>query len=434
MADIAFYGDDVTGSVDVLLQFARFGLSGRLFVGTPDAAALDRAAAECDVVGIAGVARSLATAELTAEVEPALRALAQIDPVIVQYKACSTADSSPSVGSLGRVIEIGRDVFGDRPVPLLFAQPDFGRYTAFGHHFAAEGGTVHRLDRQPTMSTHPTTPMHESDLALHVSRQTALPVGSLPFTAYASASAIAQALRGSPDAAVVLDALDDAQLEMVGAAVCELAGERHPLFVLGSGGLSRALAHAWPPRSVATGSEVLAPRSEGGGAGPVLVVSGSLSPQTRRQTDAAARAGWHVRDLPLEQSAIDAAAVDAIAALRSGRSVVLASEASDSPAGDALPAVASAAASVALSAVRAAATSRVIVCGGDTSGGVVRLLGISSVSIAANPEGNVVLLRAEAGDPAVDGLELLLKGGQVGGDDLFVRLAGLAVRAPQDPS
>src|SRR5215217_6648936 len=61
--------------------------------------------------------------------------------LVVQYKACSTADSSPAVGSLGRVIEVARDVFGPAPVPVLFAQPDFGRFTAFGHHFAAEGGT-----------------------------------------------------------------------------------------------------------------------------------------------------------------------------------------------------------------------------------------------------------------------------------------------------
>ncbi len=72
----------------------------------------------------------------------------------------------------------------------------------------------------------------------------------------------------------------------------------------------------------------------------------------------------------------------------------------------------------------AGATRRLIVCGGDTSSRVTRLLGVESLSIAANPWGNVVLLRAHSADPAVDGLELLLKGGQVGGDDLFVRLRG----------
>ena len=67
----------------------------------------------------------------------------------------------------------------------------------------------------------------------------------------------------------------------------------------------------------------------------------------------------------------------------------------------------------------AGAASRVIVCGGDTSSRITTLLGVRSLSIAANPVGNIVLLRAHADEPAVDGVELLLKGGQVGGVDLF---------------
>jgi len=71
------------------------------------------------------------------------------------------------------------------------------------------------------------------------------------------------------------------------------------------------------------------------------------------------------------------------------------------------------------------AARRVIVCGGDTSSRVTRLLGVESLSIAANPWGNVVLLRAHAEDPAIEGLELLLKGGQVGSDSLFIDVAAL---------
>ncbi|MET0296858.1 MAG: four-carbon acid sugar kinase family protein [Microbacterium sp.] len=410
MADlrVGYYGDDVTGSVDVLLQFARHGADGRLFVGVPDAAALAAAAAECTVVGIAGIARSLPADELDAEVRPALEALREIDPDIVQYKACSTADSSPDIGSLGRVVEIGRDVFGDRTVPMLFAQPDFGRYTAFGHHFAAEDGVVHRLDRQPTMSSHPSTPMDESDLARHIARQTPLPIGALAFTAFSSPAAVASALRTSDRAAIVLDALDDTHLALVGAALSRL---ERPLFAIGSGGLSRALALA----GSSDGHSRIPGRSSM--TGPVLVVSGSRSPQTRRQADAAAAAGWLVRPIPF-----DGDTADVIDALREDRSVVLTSD-DVVVDGDVLAEIARAAASVALEALRAGATTRLVVCGGDSSGRVVRRLGVRSLSIAANPEGNVVLLRAESDDPAVDGAELLLKGGQVGSDHLFVDLA-----------
>jgi uncharacterized protein YgbK (DUF1537 family) len=410
----AFYGDDFTGSVDALLQFARRGWTGRLFVGLPEEADLQSAADECDVVGIAGIARSLPTEQLDSEVRPVLEALTALDPEVVQYKACSTADSSPSIGSIGRVIEIGRETVGEQTVPLVFAQPDFGRYTLHGVHFASEGGIVYRLDRQPTMSTHPSTPMTEADLALHFSRQTDLPIGRIPFTAYGDD--LAAQLRSSDAAAVVLDAAIDEHLEQVGRAIGALA---RPVFAVGSGGLSQAVASADG-----------APRTElptrSGASGPVLALSGSRSAQTRRQVDAAAAAEWFVQPLELDASRAASQLDWVLSALRAGRSVGLTSDDAGSTATErpALEVIAEAAAAIAAGAAAAGATKRMIVCGGDTSSRVTRLLGVDSLSIAANPWGNVVLLRAHAKDPAIDGLELLLKGGQVGGDDLFVRVRG----------
>ena len=412
---VAFYGDDFTGSVDALLQFARRGWTGRLFTRLPDAAALRRAASEVDVVGVAGISRSLDPEAMEAELRPVLAAFGALEPHVVQYKACSTADSSPAVGSLGRVIELGRERFGERVVPMLFAQPDFGRYTLFGHHFAAERGVVYRLDRQPTMSNHPSTPMTEADLAVHIGVQTALPVGSVPLVAY---SKLPARLREAGEAAVVLDAVTDDDLVTVGAALHALPG---PVFAIGSGGLSHGLAAADPGSAAAIPSST--PSS-----GPVLAVSGSRSAQTRRQADAAAAAGWLVRPLPLAGDALAAAASEAVDALRTGRGVVLTSDDADTTAVGERPvleAIAEAAASVISSVVRDGASRRVVVCGGDTSSRVTRLLGVEALSIAANPWGNVVLLRAHATDGGLDGVELLLKGGQVGADSLFTDVAAL---------
>ena len=411
----AFYGDDFTGSVDALLQFARRGWTGRLFVGLPPVEALERAAAEADVVGIAGIARSLPTAELDGEVRPVLDALIALGPQFLQYKACSTADSSPSIGSIGRVVEIGREVAGAQTIPLVFAQPDFGRYTLHGVHFAAEGGIVYRLDRQPTMSTHPSTPMTEPDLSLHFAKQTALPIGSIPFTAYGAD--LADQLRRSDAAAVVLDAALDEHLEAIGRALTRLEG---PVFAIGSGGLSLAIAAADGAASVPVPSRT-------GESGPVLALSGSRSSQTRRQMDAAAEAGWFVQPLELEPSRAAAQLDWVLSALRAGQSVGLTSDDADIGVAEApvLETIADAAGAMAAGAAAAGATRRIIVCGGDTSSRVTRLLGVESLSIAANPWGNVVLLSAHAADPAVDGIELLLKGGQVGANDLFERVLAL---------
>lgn len=415
---VAFYGDDFTGSVDALLQFARRGWTGRLFVGLPGEQTLRDAAAHADVIGIAGIARSLRTEALEAELAPVFAALTALEPRIVQYKACSTADSSPAIGSIGRVIELGRAHVASGVVPMVFAQPDFGRFTLFGHHFAAEDGVVYRLDRQPTMSTHPSTPMRESDLAVHFSRQTDLAVGSIPFTAYESADAVARALRETTTAALVMDARDDDDLMTIGTAMAELPP---PVFAVGSGGLSRAIAIAAPGDGEPLSETALV-------GGPVLAVSGSRSPQTRRQADAAEAGGWLALPLPLATADRPALIATVSAALRAGRSVVLASDGADAAvAGDRplLEVVSEAAADVVGAAVRAQVTSRVIVCGGDTSSRVVRLLEIRSLSIAANPWGNIVLLRAQSDDTSVDGLQLLLKGGQVGDPDLFERIRAL---------
>lgn len=414
-ARVLFYGDDFTGSVDALLQFARRGWTGRLFTRLPDAATLRRAAQEADVVGVAGISRSLAPDEMDAELRPVFAAFAALEPDIVQYKACSTADSAPDVGNLGRVVELGRETFGEHAVPMLFAQPDFGRYTLFGQHFAAERGMVYRLDRQPTMSHHPSTPMTEADLAVHIGRQTTLPIGSVPLVVFDD---LAGRLRAASEAALVLDALTDEHLVTVGEAVGRLPA---PVFAIGSGGLSHGIAAASPGGAPAVAASTAA-------SGPVFVVSGSRSAQTRRQADAAAAAGWLVRPLPLDAVTAEAVADEAVAALRSGRGVVLTTDDADTTTAGARPvleAIAEAAASVISIASRAGAARRVIVCGGDTSSRVTRLLGVESLSISANPWGNVVLLRAHAADPAIDGLKLLLKGGQVGADTLFTDVADL---------
>ena len=435
--EVAFYGDDLTGSIDVLLQYARSGWAGTLFLGTPSPDRLARV--ETPLVGIAGIARSLPTAELEREVGEALDAFVALGPSVVQYKACSTADSSPDVGNLGRVIELGRDRFGDAPVPMLFAQPDFGRFTLFGHHFASEAGVVYRLDRQPTMSTHPSTPMTESQLSRHLSAQTSLPLDELPFTTYKSAGAVAQFLQSTQAAAVVLDAFEDSQLTLLGDALWMLAARSSPSFMLGSGGLSAALARARPrtdPAAAGLDTPGTAATADAE-AGPVLTVSGSRSPRTREQIEHARAHGWAVLPLPVGDESTNRASppdIDspaevvgrALKVLASGTSVVLDADGVVVPSGSAaVTTIAEASARAITAALEAGLTRKVIVCGGDTSGHVAARVGVESVSIAANPVDNVVLCRVAAESAHVDGIEMLFKGGQVGPIDLLERVRGL---------
>ncbi|CAM3626598.1 four-carbon acid sugar kinase family protein [Occultella aeris] len=466
---IGFYGDDFTGSVDALLQLRAAGLTGVLATSV---AAAQRLGDEHDAVGIAGVARSLPTEEIAAEVLPALRWFAGRGAPIVQYKACSTADSSPAVGSLGRVLELGREVFGERVVPVLFAQPDFGRYTFFGHHFASDGERVFRLDRQPTMSAHPVTPSTESDLVRHLGAQTDLPIAALDWRNYGPtaepgsganiatrvgrhragaasaealaphpasaealalraasaealpraasaqappgpADALALAIAASGAAAVVLDAFTDGHLDLIGEAILIPPGDG-PRFVLGAGGLSLGVGHALAARPDANrtaqnrlGSAVVPAE------GPCLALSGSRSPRTWEQIQAATRAGWTAVDLR-EPSAVERA----VAAHAGGADTVFHSS---TPGGEPVSSdrVVDGLAEVGRARLRAAPRTRLVVCGGDTSGHLLRSLDVDALTISSRPWGNVVLCRAHAPGRPADGTAIVLKGGQMGHPDLF---------------
>ena len=100
------------------------------------------------------------------------RWLKSLDARFCHYKVCSTFDSSPACGSIGRAIEIGARVFGQAMVPLMVGAPQLKRYTFAGHLFAGYQGETYRIDRHPVMSRHPVTPMDEAILRLHLARQT----------------------------------------------------------------------------------------------------------------------------------------------------------------------------------------------------------------------------------------------------------------------
>ncbi|TCC34072.1 four-carbon acid sugar kinase family protein [Kribbella speibonae] len=402
MVEAAFYGDDFTGSTDAMVQFARVGLRAVLLVTLPSAPELRELAGRYDVIGVAGIARSLPPDEQEAEVRPVLEALRELGPRVLQYKVCSTADSSPSRGSIGRALEIGREVCGRAVVPILIAQPELGRYTVFSHHFAAEAGTIHRLDRQPTMSTHPSTPMHESDLRRHLSLQTALPLSALHLTSYSNGAVMPGGV-----GAVVLDALTDEDLRTLGGVILRDGSAGEVRFAIGSGGLSRALGLALRPEGEVVGS------GTSGAGGPVLVVSGSQSPRTAEQIEHARLAGWTV--LPLD----DEVAEWVVGAFSAGGEGVVVHTNGVAP--EELGWVPGVLAEV----VRRAAgvgVRRVVVAGGDTSGQVLRELEVRALELAggATPiSPGVHLCRAASAVPGVHGLEVLLKPGQLGGVELF---------------
>ena len=252
---LTFYGDDFTGSTDSLESAVRAGARAALFVDPPGPEILARHPG-LQVVGVAGTSRSLPPARMEAELRPAFGALRALGAPHLHYKLCSTFDSSPEVGSIGRAIEIGSSVCGNRPVPLLVGAPGLGRYCVFGELFARMGigsaAEIHRLDRHPSMMRHPVTPADESDLRVHLARQTALSIGlfdilqvSLP--AEARREAFAGRLSEGWDI-LLLDVLYPEHLGPIGELIDSLVRPGSPVLSAGSSSVEAALGAVWASR------------------------------------------------------------------------------------------------------------------------------------------------------------------------------------------
>ena len=417
-----FYGDDFTGSTDVLEQLARGGVRSALFFAVPTAEDLARMSG-LQAIGVAGESRSRSPEWMSAELPRVFAALRALGAPVTQYKVCSTFDSSPRVGSIGRALEIGLDVFGTRVAPVVVGAPHLRRFVWDGMLFASDPlGHVHRIDRHP-MSRHPVTPMREPRLAVHLRSQTALDVRVVPV------SGDARELRARVDRAaaegvraVVFDTVQADDLGVIGEYVWhEAAGA--PLFAVGSSGMTAALLEAWREAGliVEENARETAPR---GPRGPLLVVSGSCSAATERQLRWAAENGFAMLSADpvalLDQGAAarEELVPRAADALRAGRDAVIYT-AMGTPAeqahGDALG---SALGDVLARVLAQTDVRRVLLCGGDTSSHAVAQLGLRALTWRASVQAGAPLCVAHADGP-LDGLELVLKGGQMGSEDFF---------------
>jgi 3-oxoisoapionate kinase len=237
---------------------------------------------------------------------------------------------------------------------------------------------------------------------------------------------------------VSLDVLDEETLIEAGRLVWERGGT--PVFAVGSQGLEAALVAYWRTAGLLPSNP--APRNPGR-VERIACVSGSVSPITARQIADGERHGFAgIRigaELAVDERAWEAevgrTTEEALCALSTWRSPLVFSAAGpDDPAVAALrQAVANSGTSaeavndrigsglgrVLDAVVRAAGLSRVVISGGDTSGHAAAMLGIDALTAIAPVAPGSPLCRAHALDTAIDGLQIALKGGQVGGDDFF---------------
>lgn len=430
-----WYGDDFTGASDTLATLARAGLRSILFLGIPSR---DRVAAvgPLDALGIAGAARSMNPKAMEAALAPVGEFLVSLGAPVLHYKCCSTFDSSPTVGSLGVALRIFKRHVRNEFVAIVGGQPSLARYCAFGTLFARMGGDgeAFRIDRHPTMSRHPVTPMQEADLRRHLALQGLQNVSLVDLIALSESD---EALETTIDAAfacnpaaVLFDVTDSMHLARIGRVLWRRA-LHSPLLVLGASSVAEALIAHWHSNgdlSDTKTAEALLPAT-----GPVFVLAGSQSPVSAHQVEAARLARDGTAPL-FECVAVDAAAIvgdpaalEAVArscadALKRSRAVV----AHTGPVRHDGPVAHDVAAAcgrlLARVLVLAPDVRRVGVAGGDSSSLAVQALGGWALSHESSLSPGVSLTRLHSDTPRLNGLELMLKGGQMGLPDVFERL------------
>lgn len=436
---LAYYGDDFTGSTDLMEAFTAAGVPTVLFLREPSAHWVNHfKGLRC--IGIAGQSRGKDLAWMERNLAKAFEQLASFGAPILQYKVCSTFDSSPQLGSIGKAIDIGVPLMKGTWSPMVVGAPRLKRYQMFGHLFAAYDGQGYRLDRHPTMSRHPVTPMHESDLRVHLGLQTRrrIELIDMPSLKAEQGKAKLQQLQGNDVPVVLLDVMDEQTLVESGRLAWEGRGEG--VFTASSSGLEYALVAYWKSRDWLPQSSTLEPARA---ASQIAVVSGSCSPSTASQIRWARENGFlterldvrKVLDEKAQKTEIQRTVSQACAAIQSGKSVIVFS--AEGPEDESvcgfdqlatsaglLRAQASvmigqALAQVMKSLIESTTIQRVVLAGGDSSGEVASALGIEALTVMAGLEPGAPLCKAASDNARMNGLEIVLKGGQMGGVSFF---------------
>lgn len=444
---VAFYGDDFTGATDAMEALSSAGVETVLFLDPPDSDRLDEFPG-AQAVGVAGTSRGMTPAEMEEHLPGVFAALGRLGAPLLHYKVCSTFDSSPEIGSIGRAIDLAQETLGSPFVPLVVGVPELGRYVVFANHFAAVDSETYRLDRHPVMSDHPVTPMTEADLRRHLGEQTDRPIGSVDVHDLTGRDAVRAAVEDcmdDGDELVLFDTLTDDHLARIGAYLDgrAAADDADPLVVVGSSGVEYALADRWRDRGLCDGEPSFPALDP---ADPLVVVSGSASPVTDEQIAWALDNGF--AGVRLDTVALvdpdaagaerDRAVAAAVERLAGGESVVLYT--ARGPEDDAIAATRERARALGVGrevvgrrigrrqgeilrdVLRETGLGRTCVAGGDTCGHVTPALGIYALeAIDATATGSP-LCRASAREPRFDGLQVALKGGQLGQRDYFGRV------------
>jgi uncharacterized protein YgbK (DUF1537 family) len=409
--------DDFTGGTDLAGMLVKSGMRTVQMIGVPTGPLPD----DIDAVVVALKSRTAPVAEAISESLAALRYLQAVGCRQFYFKYCSTFDSTPG-GNIGPVAEALMDALGADFTIACPAFPANQRTIYKGYLFV---GDV--LLNESGMRDHPLTPMTDANLVRVLQGQAKRRVGLVDFAIVSrGASAIVErftALRRERHGFAVVDAVSDEDLVQLGAACADLA-----LITAGSG-LALGLPQNFRNRGFLS-EDVRAdalPAVEGLRA----VIAGSCSNATQSQVAVMREHHPAFQVLPADLAEGKDVAGDALSWATSrvtNEPVLIYATATpeevkaaqtDLGVERAGELIESALAAIAQGLVQRG-VGQMIVAGGETSGAVVKALGVKGLRIGPEIDPGVpwtVTLPSEGGRP----LALALKSGNFGTPDFFLK-------------
>lgn len=230
--------DDVTGGTDLASAFVRAGLRTVQILGPPAGPATDLTdGAEVEALVLALKTRTAPVEQAVGHSRAAARWLLDAGCRQLYEKYCSTFDSTPA-GNIGPITDALLAETGADLTVVCPAFPAAGRTVYRSHLFVGD-----QLLSESSMRHHPLTPMVDSDLRRLLQAQTPSRVGALHIEVVRAGAPAVRAgllrLRDEGVRMVVVDALEDADLDVLADATQDLA------LLTGGSGLGQALrSHA----------------------------------------------------------------------------------------------------------------------------------------------------------------------------------------------
>ncbi|MBV8900841.1 MAG: four-carbon acid sugar kinase family protein [Verrucomicrobia bacterium] len=412
--------DDFTGGTDLAGMLVKHGMRTVQMIGVPQT---ERCPADVDAVVIALKSRTNPASEAVRESLAALRWLQEAGCKQFYFKYCSTFDSTPQ-GNIGPVAEALMDALGTDFTIACPAFPANRRTIYQGYLFV---GDV--LLNESGMRHHPLTPMTDANLVRVLQAQVKRRVGLIDYGTVSQGSGVIDerfaALRKEGCGFAVVDALSNRDLAEIGAACASL-----PLVTAGSG-LAVGLPENFRRKGLLAGDVVADALPATGGLRAVIAGSCSTATQGQVARMRERHPAFQVDPVKLAGGSDVAAAALEWAAERVGKEPVLIYATSAPEAVREVQAQFGAARAGELVEEALAAVARglvelgvgqMIVAGGETSGAVVKALGIKGLRIGPEIDPGVPWTVAlQTGTTHERPLALALKSGNFGTPDFFLK-------------